>query len=491
MNTASRPRTGSLSARAATVLAVAGALVLGIAVGLAVPTSVAVAGALAVAWGVRTVASDALARTAVGSVAITGGCAVLGGAFRLAGGNWGLFAVLAFTAVVVALETVDGLSTAGGERFRLVASESGTVVVLGLVAIAVLAPTLGSDAAATLFDAGVDAVTGSRIAAFWWLQVGVLVAGYLLPRAVGRFDALLAGSESSTGLGTLADRFDVSPARLPAWYRAAFVGQLVLVWSGIANGLVDGFVTARPVVGDAIDAVLLSGVVHGLLLVVILLLCGMLSTTHLQRVVERWAGDAPGQRVAVAAGGFVTVAVGVVVAVLAALGVVDPLMTADNSFWAPFGVLRTVGPLLAGVIVSLLVVSVAVVAVQTLLGVVTPTGRGFAVAAALVFAATVLAAGPLPAWGVVAGVALAVLVWDLGVHAVALDRDLVTAAPSTRTEVIHLTATALVVTVAVAVAVVVGYHVVPAAPPLPGERATVALGLALVSVVSFAVALQR
>jgi len=488
----SRSRTGSLSARVATALALAGAFVLGGAVGLAVPTAVAVAGALALAWGVRAAASDALARTAVGSVASIGGCAAIAGAFELVGGgNQWLFALLALAAVVVVLETVDGFSTPNDETFRLVASESASVVVVGLLAISVLAPTLGSDVAAKLFDIGVGVVTGSRIAAFWWLQVGVLAAASLLPRAIARLDALVTGWDSSTGLGAVADRFDATPSELPAWYRAAFIGQLLLASWGAANALVDGFVTARPVVGGAIDAVLLSGVVHGLLLAVNLLLCAMLSTTRIQRVVERWAGDAPGQRVAVAAGGFVTVAVGVVVAALVALGVVDPLVTADNTFWEPFRVLRTVVPLLGGVIASLLVVTVAVVAVQAVLGAVTPTGGGFAVAAALVFAGTVVAAESLPAWGVVASVALAVLVWDLGVHAVALERDLVTAAASTRTEVVHLTATALVVAVAVVLAVVVGYHVVPAAPSLPDERATAALGLVLVSVVSFAVALQR
>jgi len=490
---ASRSRRESLSARAATVAALAVALALGASVGLAWPTGLAVVGALVVAWGVTALSPDTLARTAAGSVALVAGSAVFAGAFAFVGsGDLVVLAPLALAALVVALESADGFADESLQRLRLAASESGIVAVVGLAVIAVLAPALGSDAAATLFGVGAGTVTSSRIAAFWWLQVGVLAAGFLLPRAVDRFDRLVHGPDaSSESLGTLADRFEVSPAQLPTWYVVAFVGQFFLAWTVGANSFVDGFVADRPVVGGAIDAVLLSGIVHGIVLAVVVLLCAMLSVTHVQRAVRRWAGDAPGERGAVAAGGAAAVAVGAAVAVLAGAGALDPLLTTSNDFWGPFTVLRTVAPLLAGAVVGLLAVTVSVVGVQFALGVAAPTGRGYAVAAALVFAGTVLAAGSIPAWGVVAGVGVAVLVWDLGTHAAVLDRDLATAGPSTRTELVHLTATGLVVTVAVAVAVAVGYHLVPVTPPNPGERATVALGLALVSVVSFAVALQR
>jgi hypothetical protein len=253
------------------------------------------------------------------------------------------------------------------------------------------------------------------------------------------------------------------------------------------GGVAAGYVAARPARSAAVDAVVLSGVLHGAVLAALVSLALVAAAPTCRRVVVGWTGDSPVETAAFAAGGFVAVALAAAAGVLSAVGVVG----VDLMPGSVAGTVGSLAPLLAGVLALVAAAVVAVLAVRAVTNLVDPTGRGFASGAVLVFVATLAAADAVPALVTVAGVGASLLVWDAGVHAVALRRDLGTVTPDDLTEYVHATATTLAVLLGVGVAVAVGALVVPLASSVPGDRATAALTLALLSVLAFGVALRR
>ncbi|WP_415382713.1 hypothetical protein [Halosimplex sp. TS25] len=482
----SRARSGVVSARTALVVAVAFAAL--VAVGLDAPSLAAVAGggALALGWGTGAVTSERKRRVGAGSTALSLGSALLiGGVMLAVRADATAYALLLVGTAVVAVACWDGFADdAVSELYRTV-SESGFVVVVGCIAFALGAFLFGTGVVAIALGQVFALSTYSSMAALWWIQVGVIGVGLLAERAARVVDRWTPeGTEMDDGL---AAQFRLRLTDLPLWYVGALVVQFVL--ATVVPDLLDPFLTARPAVERAAEVALLSGATQVALAGVAAVLAAVVLAAPLQRSVVFWTGTSPGYTLAFAAGGIVAVVCAFAVGVLAAFG----LAFAWLAPWVPTGaVVAAFGPalqVLGGVFVSILVTAAVILGVHVFVDSANLTGAGFAVGATLLLGGTLLLADDLPAVAVVVGAAVCLFVWDLGVHAVGLERDLGGISPPARTEVVHATAAGSALLGGVAVATAVGYLAVPLR--IPDDRAAVALALVLCSLVAVAFAVRR
>ncbi|MFC7142330.1 hypothetical protein ACFQMA_21130 [Halosimplex aquaticum] len=482
-----RDRSGVVSVRTALVVALGFAALVAVGLDGAWPAALGVAGAPAVGWGSAAVASERKRRVAAGSVALTLGSVVLIAGIALAArAEAAAYSVVLVGAAVVAVASQDGFANdVVSELYRTV-SESGFVAVVGCIAFALAAFLFGTGLVAILLRELFALSTHSPMVALWWLQVGVVCVGLLAERAARVVDRWTPG-EAAMGDG-LAAQFRLRLTDVPLWYVAALIGQFVL--ATVAPNALDPFLTARPAVARATDAVLLSGVTQVALAGVAAVLAAVALLSPLQRGVVLWTGTSPGNTLSFAAGGLVAVAGAFGVGLLTAYGVAFDWLAVWGSTGSPgaaFG--PALQALAGGVFVSLLATAALILGVNVLVDTANLTGGGFAVGASALFAGTVLLADGLPAVAVIGGAAVALLVWDLGVHAVGLRRDLGGISPPTRTEVVHATAAAGALLGGVVVATAVGYLAVPLR--IPDDRAIVALALVLCSFVTLAFAVRR
>ncbi|WP_135362675.1 hypothetical protein [Halosimplex halophilum] len=476
------PRAGVVSARGALAVAtVVAAAVLALSGGR--PAAVGLVGALLLGWGVGALDPSRTRRLAAGSVAVVVGTGALAAGVGLvvARGRAGHAVVLAGVAAV-AVAALAGLDGETFDRLTRTVSESGFVALVGLGLAVGWFLLVGTGFAPAAVLLAFEGATATPVAAAVWLQVVGVAAGLAADRAARALDSLVPGRSGPES--DLAAAFRLTLADVPRWYVATLVVVLLLGSTALVRDAVASALAARPLVGRVVDAVLLTGVAHATLGVVLALSLCVAAAPALHRAVVFWTGYSPGDTVGYAAGGLVAVAVTYLASVAAGLAL-------DRSV----GTGTVPGPVVVAVsaLVATLCALVAVLAFVRGLGLATATlvrrAEGFAVGAALLVVGTALLADALPTLVVVAGAAGALAVWDLGVHAVGFERDLRGVRPPTRTELVHATATGGVLAVAVAVALVVGYFAVPVR--VPDERATVALALVMVSLVSFAVALRE
>lgn len=485
-----RARPALLSVRAGLGTAVALALALGTGLGAPVATLALVAGALVFAWGVAALDTDRYRRIAAGNVAtVVGGLVALGGLWLAVRADAEVVAVFALAVLAVATESVDGFSSRRVRRYGESAFLTTAVVIVGAVVFLVGSVVAGSGSPVRAVAVGTDVVTANPVAAFWWLQVGVLAVGLVLPRALSVVDTVLPTARDGGGLERLAARYGLELSAVPDWYRVAFVIQFLLAGSSPVVSFVDGLVDSRPVVGAVVDALLLSGVAHWLVGAVLAGLCAVLCANAVARGAKTFAGETPVRTAAASTGAFVAVAVAAGAGALAVLGVVDPLVRPDGEFWARYEFATGAVPLLGAAVCALFLAIVAVTALWILVDIARPAGGGFACGAAVLFCGLVLSADALSALAVVVAAAACLLVWELGVHGLGLTADLAGARPTTRVEVVHGTATVGALAGGAVLAVGVGYLLVPLVPSRPSEGALAALALAVVSLVAFGVAL--
>jgi len=479
------PRAGVVSARGALAVAAFVALLVLALSGAGAVGVLGVGATVVLGWGVGALDPSRTRRLAAGSVSVAVGSAALAAAtsgLAATAGRAGHAVVFAGTAAV-AVAALAGRSPETTDRLTRAVSESGFVALVALALAVAWFLLVGTGFVPGLVAWSFEGATAAPVTAAVWLQVIGIGAGLAADRAARAIDSLVPGrSGPESGL---AASFRLTLGDLPRWYAATLVVALLLGSAAVVREAVASALAARPLVGRAVDAVLLTGVAHAALGVVIALSLCVAAAPTVHRVVVFWTGPSPGNTVAYGAGGLVAVAVALGGGALASLARAFDLSVAAG---VPSAVAVAV-PALVVALCALLVVLAFVHGLHRVTELFVRRADGFAVGAALLLVGTALLADALPTLAVVTAAAGALAVWDLGVHAVGFERDLRGVRPPTRTELVHATATGTVLVVAVGVALLVGYFAVPIR--VPDDRATVALALVMVSVVAFAVALRE
>ncbi|WP_459195020.1 hypothetical protein [Halosimplex sp. J119] len=478
-------QSGVVSMRAA--LAVTVGLAALVAVGIdAVPAAGAgIAGALAAGWGSGAVAGERKRRVAAGSVALVlGSVALLAGTVLVAQTDGAAYVVVLVGTTVAAVAASDGFDAEVISELYRTVSESGFVTVVSCIGFGLAAFLFGTGFAAALLRRALSLSTYSALVALWWLQVEVLCVGLLAERAarvVGRW----APTDAALDQG-LAAQFRFQLSDVPRWYLVALAVQFV--FATLAPDALAPFLAARPEAARAVEILLLSGATQIGIAAVAAALAAVSLCSSIQRAVVFWTGTSPGYTLAFAAGGLAGAVGALAVGVLAVVGLAaDGLaVVGSGTNFAAFGPALQA---LVGVFVSLLATAALILGAHVLVDGADPAGGGFSVSAVALLAGTLLLSNDLPAVAVVVGAAVCLFVWDVGVHAVGLDRDLGGVRPSTRTEVVHATAAGSALFGGVVVATAVGYFAVPLR--IPDDRAMVALVLVLCSFVAFAFAVRR
>lgn len=473
-------------------LAVAVALLVGLGVGDPLTVLVSVGGALSLAGGVWALDGGSNARVAGGSVALLVGTLCLGATLTLGASTPALFVSLGlgFAVTLVVTDATTGL--ARSDSLGTALRETVNALLVGIVLAVLLNLVVEFDPLTAVAAAVLALAVSSSLVAFVTLQLAVLGVLALLDRTVPIVDGWLPNRPDSEGpLDGLADA-GVAATDVPKTVWAVLGVELFVALTPFGRALFARFLDGVPLVGPVLEFAL-SGVLHVAVGLVAVALVGVVAADGLRYWVADWLGDDPARTLSLQAGGLLTVALALVgTAALSVLG--RPLLPGPAG-----GVTAVVGPaaVVLGAVVSLLLVTgIALQAVALLpdTGFVAPTSVGFTVGSALLFLST-LGAAELGLWTplVVVGVAGALLVWDTGVHASGLGAQLGRAAESTDSQYVHVTGSAAVLATAVVVALTARYLLVPAlAPPASPEaawRSAVALGLVLVALVAFGLAL--
>ncbi|WP_424003712.1 DUF7519 family protein [Haloarcula salina] len=476
-------------------VAVATALVLGLAVGEPRPTLVSLVGGLTVAAGVWSLRHPSHVRVAVGSLCVVLGTAALTGSAWLTDDPWALATALGFalSAMFVVVDATSGLVPDDAESDRLprMLRAASAAMAVGVGAAALLTVAAYVDllwVALGLVENGIHPLVG-----FATLQAGVLAGLLLLDRAVPILESWHPAPAATTdraldGLAAVGtDWWEIDRT-----IRVAVAIQLVVSFASVAQRLFDRFLASVPVVGRVLR-VAFSGPLHVPLAACLLLLLGVVAADVVHRWTVRSLGDDPATTLALAAGG-------IVVPVLVVLG---------GTVLAAVGVTASVGESLGGTgnyavataaLLGVLVALTAARAIVHVLGAVAREGTlprrtaGFATGSALLFVTTLVAAevGLAPLL-VLVGAAASLLVWDTGAHASSVGAQLGRAAETTDSEFVHVTGTAAVLGVGIVAVLLVRYalfpFVVPTAAAGLSVATVVALGLVLLSILLVTVAL--
>lgn len=479
------------TAALAGTLAVVVALAVGLGVGSPLPVATSVVGGLAVAGGAWALDRETNARTAAGSVALLAGSLCLGLALYLGRGSYAL-PVYAGIGVAVALVAVD--ATTGlveSESLGTALRENGNALLVGIVIAVLLNLNAQFGVATAFFGALLAAAVATPLGAFVTLQLAVLGVLGLLSRAVPVLTDWVPETGSDGPLATLDD-VAVSPRALPRAVWGVVGLEVLVALSPVGRSLFALLLDSVPVVGPLLELAL-GWPLHVLVGLVGAALSAVLLADAAQVWVVDWLGDDPARTLALQAGGLVAVAATLVgTAVASALGV-TPLSVGTA------GVAPLVGPagvVLGGAVSLLLLVGIAlqIPSVLSAYGLLPSSTAGFAAGSALLFVTTLAAAEmglatPL----VVLGVAGAILVWDTGAHARNIGDHLGRAADSTDSQFVHVTGSALVLAGGVGLALAARYLLVPVlappADPTAAGRSAVALGLVVVAVLAFGVAI--
>ncbi|WP_276271488.1 DUF7519 family protein [Haloarcula litorea] len=484
MSTDTRP--ARATATLAGAVAVVTALLVGFGVAGPVPVVGAVAGGLSVAAGAWLLDGATNARLAGGSVTLVAGVVAVGTAPLLAtGAGTAVALALGLGVTAVATDLVVGVDGYGSLHRGLV--ESGNVVLVGLVAAVGLTIAVRFGVVTAVLLVPLAASVVNPLVGFVTLQAYALAVLALLHRAGDTVAGWLPDREGRR-LDRLTD-LGVPVREVPRAVWAVLGVECLLALSGRAVALFSLFVDAVP--GGLLGAAL-SGPLHAVLGLVGLALLGVLAADALHNWVADWLGDDPPRALSFQAGGLVAVALALtVVPVLSALGLpfVGGVPGPSGTVAGPAGVA------LGAVLLCLVTVGIGLRAISVVAGrgLVARGAAGVAVGSGLLLVGT-LGAAELGLWTplVVVGVAGALLAWDVGSHAASVGAQLGRAAETTDAQFVHVTGSILVVLAGVGIALAGRYLVVPAvAPPATADtalRAGVALGLAVVALVAFAIA---
>lgn len=481
------------SRRLAVAVAALAALALGFAVGnRAVP--VGVAGALAFGWGAGALTADANARRALGSVAtVLGGLVTLGGTVGTVDGV-AAFVVSALALLGVAAVAVDataGLSDVSLAPVLAALGGSTATVIAGVGLASVLHVSFGVGVAYLLVAGAANVTLATAFGAFVGLQLQAVLATVLVHRARRTVESWFPG-------GVPVDAWDeleplaLSVDDVPRTYWLVLGVQVLLLFIPWSVVLVEWLLASTWLFGAAVHAVLTSGVLHALLFGVALVGGTVLVADGVRRSAVSIVGSDPPRSLAFAAGGIAVVTL--VPLLVATVAVAGPLLGVPTTsvlvdgVWGASAAILAVVVVLLGVVFAVEVTGVAV-AERSLLP---ERSAGFALGATLLFAAAVLGpAADVPPLVTFAGVAAALVTWDLGETAVDIGSHLGPAAETRRAEVVHATGSLAVGVAGVALASGAVHLVGPVTVPGPGGRAVTALVLALVALLAFALALDR
>ncbi|WP_137286032.1 DUF7519 family protein [Halorussus salinisoli] len=490
--TASVPerRATRFSGTVAVLVALLAGLALGVADGSLGPVLGSLFGAVLAALGVRAAQSATNARRAVGSVGVVAGVAAFAGV-ALLGGQ----AVALLVGAAVAAAAIDATVSfdARVERPAVRAVwRSATVLAVG----SVLAAGISAGVFVALFQfvgSGlVDVASANALARLITLQVEILLLAELVHWAVPILDRWLP-EDRDLRAATL-DRFDVRVEDLPRAYWLVLGLQVVLALTSWGPRWFAGFLELLSVLGDVIELVLLSGVLHVPLAVLVAGLVGVLLARVLQSLFVAWAGSDPPRSVAHATGGLVTIAVATLLAA-AFPGIADALGgTSGLDVAATVGSVGLTATVSGAMAATLFAVAAArrALAVAVAPWAATNSASGFAVAGgALVVASLVVALDGGSALAVFAGVAAALVVHDLGTNAVELGAQVGPEAETRAGEAAHAVGTLVVGAGGVALAGLTAFVMGSVESSPPAWRARLAVALLLVAVVCFAVLFER
>jgi len=476
-------------------LAVAVAALSTLAVGAGVGNpgvAVGVAGALAFAWGAGALDTDANGRRALGSVAtVVGGLAVLSGAVT-AGTDVVAAVVSAVALLALAAVAVDATAGVGEDTLApLLASLGSSVatVIAGVAVASLLHVAFGLGLAWLLFAGAADASLSTPLGAFVALQLLAVLVAVLLRRARAVVEGWFPGGVPVDAWAEF-EPLALSLREVPTAYWGALAVQVVALAVG-GNVVVEWLLASTWLFGAAVDGVLRSGVLHAALLLVLALEAAVVGGEFVRTALNSALSPNPPRSLSYAAGG---VAVCLLVPVAAAALSVGAGLTGLGSDPLPFeGVWGTTATLLAMSVVALGVVfAVEVTGVALAERAPLPDAAGFAMGAGLLFLAAVAAApAGAPALVTFAGVAAALVAWDLGDTAVDIGGHLGDRAETRRAEVVHATGSVAVAVAGVALAAASVHLLGPISVPGTTGRAVAAVGLSIVALLAFVLALDR
>lgn len=481
----------TFSGRLAVAVAALATLAAGVGVGNP-GIALGVGGALAFGWGAGALDTDANGRRALGSVAtVLGGLLVLLG-MGTGGARTGAFAVSALALLGLSAITVDATAGLGDETLSPLLASLGSSIatIIGGVALASLLHVAFGVGLVALALGGLAHVTlATPLGAFVVLQLEAVLVAVLMHRARAVVEGWFPG-------GVPVDAWEefeplaMSVREVPKGYWAALGLQLVLLFAG-ANAVVEYLLASTWLFGAVVDGVLRSGLLHAVLLAALVLEGAVLFAEFVRSGANSALAPDPPKSIAYAAGGIVLcVAVplllGAAAVALALLGTGTDVMFLGGT-WGSAAAILSLSVVALGVVFALEVTGVAI-AERSLLP---DRVAGFAVGATLLFLAAI-GARPAGAPAVVtfAGVAAALVAWDLGETSVDLGTHL-DGAETRRAEVVHATGSVAVGVAGVALAALSVTLVGPLAVPGSRGRAVAALGLSIVALLAFVLALDR
>ncbi|WP_128478861.1 hypothetical protein [Halorussus pelagicus] len=477
------PFSGTL---AVLVAALAG-LALGGASGTAPSVAASIASGALAALGVRAIQSETNARRAVGSVCLVAGVAAFAIVTALGGGAVALLvgggvAAAATNAVVSFDERVERPAIRSLWR-------SATVLLVGSVLALCLYANLFGKTFGVVGGELVAVAASSALSLVVVLQLELLAISELVHWAVPVLDGWLP--ENRNVRAAVLERFDVRLWEVPRGYWAVLGLQVLLALSSWGPAWFGAFLDSLSILGDALELLLVSGILHLPLAALVGSLLVVLLARSVQLLFVEWAGRDPPRAVAHAAGGLVALGV----AALLALAPGDALASVAGSGWAEtVEVVGPTGALAGGLALVLFAVAFAqgilAVAISPWVG--TDSAGGFAVAGgALTVATLVVADDGGSAIAVFAGVAAALAVHDLGSNAVEVGAKIGRDAETRAGEAAHAVGGLLVGAGGVALATLTAFTMGSVSFSPPAWRARLAVALLLVAVLCFAVLFER
>jgi hypothetical protein len=486
----------SFSGRLAVGVAAVATLLVGASLGNP-GIAVGAAGALAFGWGAGALDTDSNRRRAAGSVTtVVGGLAVLAG-MGTAGPDVGAFTVSAVALLGLVAVAVDATAGLGDDTLAPVLASLGSsiaTVIAGVAAASLLHVAVGMGLVlVVLFGVGNWSLS-TPLGAFVALQLEALLVGVLMGRARGAVESWFPG-------GVPVDAWEefeplaVTVDEVPRSYWLVLGLQVVVLALG-GNAVVELLLDATWLFGDAVGFGLQSGLLHGALLAVLLVEGAVLFGEFVRGAATTALSPNPPKSLSYAAGGIalcvlVPLATGGAALASWLLGPSTDL-TLLGGTWASAAAVLALAVVALGVVFAIEVTGVAL-AERDLLPERVP---GFAIGATLLFVAAiaVVPASPGPtvlhAGVTFVGVAAALVTWDLGENAVDLGSHLGPATETRRAEVVHATGS-LAVAAAGAVLAMLSLVVVGPLQVSGGGRAVAALGLSLVALLAFVLALDR
>ena len=465
------------------LVAVVTALAIGVGTGQVVPTAAAALSGAVAAASVRVVSSPSLRRRAAGSCGLVGALAVglwsvlvgasSGGSVTVTVVLGSALAALAFLAVgatAVALEPGSGYAPA------VVRTAGDSAVTATFVAVVGYLAWYGGSGATAFVARELFAVaTATPFAAFVSLQLLAILAVFLFGLAVRFLEPYTPDHVDLPTFETILERVKDLPEAVVYAY-----GFQVVLW--FAPGMSESFAAALAVlgpVGGAIALALTSGVGHALVALAAFVLALVCAGRLVDPAARPWLEPVPLRTLAFGAGGAA------VALAIAVGGRVHPSVEPTLVLPALLGVLGA----------SFVGLAVATRAEWLGKGASLESGWrrwSLGLGGAALFAATIVGAlAGLAPLLVFAGVAAAIVVWDVGENALALRRQLGASVDSREVEAIHATGSVAIGAAGVAVAAAALYGVGTVSPPGERWQAVAPVALTLVAVVAFALTLTR